>query len=58
MGSFRRCDAPDVSVITKPAPTGMTKRTAAAAWRGLPATETPRHLPEQVFQQDTRLVIR
>ena len=25
---------------------------------GLPATETPRHLPEQVFQQDTRLVIR
>ena len=25
---------------------------------GFPATETPRHLPEQIFQQDTRLVIR
>ncbi len=23
-----------------------------------PAAETPRHLPEQVFQQDARLVIR
>jgi hypothetical protein len=25
---------------------------------GLPATETPRDLPEQIFQQDTRRVIR
>jgi hypothetical protein len=25
---------------------------------GFPATETPRDLPEQIFQQDTRRVIR
>jgi hypothetical protein len=25
---------------------------------GFPATETPRYLPKQIFQQDTRLVIR
>ena len=30
----------------------------ASGLAGLPATEAPRHLPEQILQQDARLVIR